>query len=182
MTPMASVIKPTTRMTTSVVCTPFIVIANMSLPTSLSTPNGWSPSWMPAPPSHDGRSDIVGPSSATVGTTSVCAPLPPTGDRPGPDARDRREHDEREHDQRDHRALVAEEPPADDLHLAEPGDLFLLEQLLVGDDGSATTSVWWVGSSCSGAVMYWSTSRIRGSRYGVHQVGDQVEQHRHAWR
>ncbi len=58
-------------MMTSVVCTPFIVIANMSRPISLSRPNGWSPTWIPAPPNHVGRSDIVGPSSGFGGTTSV---------------------------------------------------------------------------------------------------------------
>ena len=41
----------------------------MSLAFSLSRPNGWSPIWMPAPPSHDGRSDIVGAWSGFGGMT-----------------------------------------------------------------------------------------------------------------
>ena len=58
-----------TKMTTSVCCTPRIVSANMSRAFSLSSPNGWSPNVMPAPPSHVGRSDIVGDWSGFGGTT-----------------------------------------------------------------------------------------------------------------
>ena len=57
-------------MTTSVCCTPRIVRANMSRAFSLSSPNGWSPIWMPAPPSQVGRSDIVGLWFGFGGTTS----------------------------------------------------------------------------------------------------------------
>ena len=41
----------------------------MSRAFSLSSPNGWSPNVMPAPPSHVGRSDIVGDWSGLGGMT-----------------------------------------------------------------------------------------------------------------
>ncbi len=71
-TPIVVDSTPSTMMIARLVCTPRIVWANMSLPTSLSTPNGWSPSMIPAPPSHVGRNDSVGPPSpSTSGTNSL---------------------------------------------------------------------------------------------------------------
>ena len=154
-------------MTTRVICTPRIVSANMSLPFSLSRPNGWSPSWMPAPPSHVGRSDIVGAWSGFGGTTSVWSHFHQPGIGPSPMLVIASSTMNDEHDQRDHRALVAEEPPAHDLALAEAGDLALLEALLVDVDrrlaGRVLRVVGVAGSSVIGAVIAQSAIRMRGS-------------------
>ena len=75
---------------------------------------------------------------------------------------------------RDQRAAVAEEPLADDLALAEALDLLDLDGVLgVGRRPGVV-----VPRLLDGRSVGHQDTRIRGSRPGVDEVGDQVEQDR----
>ena len=126
-----------TKMTTSVCCTPRIVSANMSRAVLVVEPE------RVVAEVDAGAAEPGGPQrhrrawSAAMGTRPCCSRTSTTrGSGPSRCSCGQQE-DADEQDQRHHRPLVAEEATADDLALAEAGDLLLLEGLLVGWRGHA---------------------------------------------